>query len=167
MLDPVVADRILNAFKHPRQAANGGNSAARVMPAAPGSASMSAAAAPLGSGLSLSTLSAAQLRRELIRFERETLELAREKNLVLRRDEVHAARPEMIGAARNALLSIPDELGDILASEYNPILGRAGRRVVVHLPESWGGLRTRNPLLVSILKWETATSPKLDTVGVT
>ena len=26
------------------------------------------------------------------------------------------------------------------------ILGRAGRRVVVHLSASWGGLKTKNPL---------------------
>ena len=47
------------------------------------------------------------------------------------------------------------------------ILGRAGRRVVVHLSESWGGLKTRIPLLDSILKWEIPTSPKLETAIVT
>lgn len=47
------------------------------------------------------------------------------------------------------------------------ILGRAGRRVVVHLSESWGGLKTRIPLLDSILKWEIPTSPKLDSATVT
>ena len=47
------------------------------------------------------------------------------------------------------------------------ILGRAGRRVVVHLSESWGGLKTRISLLDSILKWEIATSPKLDAAVVT
>jgi hypothetical protein len=41
------------------------------------------------------------------------------------------------------------------------ILGRAGRRVVVHLSESWGGLKTR-----IFLKWEIATSPKLDAAVV-
>ena len=30
------------------------------------------------------------------------------------------------------------------------ILGRAGRRLVVHLSQSWGGLQTRNPLLDNI-----------------
>ena len=42
------------------------------------------------------------------------------------------------------------------------ILGRAGRRLVVHLSESWGGLRTRNSLLDNILNWQIPTSPKLD-----
>jgi hypothetical protein len=41
------------------------------------------------------------------------------------------------------------------------ILGRAGRRVVIHMSESWGGLKTRIPLLESILTWEIPTSPKL------
>ncbi|HEX3876830.1 MAG TPA: hypothetical protein VHW24_07590 [Bryobacteraceae bacterium] len=31
------------------------------------------------------------------------------------------------------------------------ILGRAGRRLVIHLSQSWGGLQTRNRLLDSIL----------------
>ena len=44
------------------------------------------------------------------------------------------------------------------------ILGRAGRRLVVHLSESWGGLRTRNSLLDNILNWQIPTSPKLDPV---
>jgi hypothetical protein len=47
------------------------------------------------------------------------------------------------------------------------ILGRAGRRLVVHLSESWGGLRTRNSLLDNILNWQLPTSPKLDPVLVT
>jgi hypothetical protein len=41
------------------------------------------------------------------------------------------------------------------------ILGRSARRLVVHLGESWGGLKTRKPLLASILEWEIPTSPKL------
>ena len=40
------------------------------------------------------------------------------------------------------------------------ILGRSARRIVVHLGESWGGLKTRNPLLTSILDWQIPTSPK-------
>ena len=44
------------------------------------------------------------------------------------------------------------------------ILGRADRRLVVHLSESWGGLRTRNSLLDNILNWQIPTSPKLDPV---
>jgi Transposase DDE domain group 1 len=47
------------------------------------------------------------------------------------------------------------------------ILGRAGRRLVIHLSESWGGLKTRNPLLDSILNWQIPTSPKLETALVT
>jgi hypothetical protein len=47
------------------------------------------------------------------------------------------------------------------------ILGRAGRRLVVHLSESWGGLRTRNSLLDNILNWQIPTSPKLDPVRQT
>jgi len=47
------------------------------------------------------------------------------------------------------------------------ILGRAGRRVVVHLSQSWGGLKTRIPLLDSILNWQIPTSPKLDSGWVT
>jgi hypothetical protein len=41
------------------------------------------------------------------------------------------------------------------------ILGRAGRRLVLHLSDNWGGLKTRIPLLDSILNWEIPTSPKL------
>lgn len=44
------------------------------------------------------------------------------------------------------------------------ILGRAGRRLVVHPSESWGGLRTRNSLLDCILNWQIPTSPKMDPV---
>lgn len=41
------------------------------------------------------------------------------------------------------------------------ILGRAGRRAVLHLSQSWGGLTSRIPLLDSILGCEFPTSPKL------
>jgi hypothetical protein len=44
------------------------------------------------------------------------------------------------------------------------ILGRAGRRLVVHLSQSWGGLRTRKSLLDNILNWQIPTSPKLNPV---
>jgi hypothetical protein len=44
------------------------------------------------------------------------------------------------------------------------ILGRAGRRVAVHLSASWGGLKTRIPLLESILACEFPTSPKWNPV---
>jgi Transposase DDE domain group 1 len=42
------------------------------------------------------------------------------------------------------------------------ILGRAGRRLVLHLSQSWGGLQARNPLFDSILRWQIPTSPKFD-----
>jgi hypothetical protein len=41
------------------------------------------------------------------------------------------------------------------------VLGRAGRRLVIHLSQSWGGLKSRIPLLDSILACEFPTSPKL------
>ncbi|MEN6641589.1 MAG: IS1380 family transposase [Armatimonadia bacterium] len=41
------------------------------------------------------------------------------------------------------------------------ILGRAGRHLVVHLSQSWGGLQSRIPLLNSILACEFPISPKL------
>jgi hypothetical protein len=44
------------------------------------------------------------------------------------------------------------------------ILGRSGRRLVVHLSQSWGGLKSRIPLLDSILSCEFSTSPKLASV---
>jgi hypothetical protein len=44
------------------------------------------------------------------------------------------------------------------------ILGRAGRRLVVHLSQTWGGLKSRIPLPDSILACEIPTSPKLTTV---
>jgi Transposase DDE domain group 1 len=47
------------------------------------------------------------------------------------------------------------------------ILGRAGRRIVLHLSESWGGAKTRNPLIASIFKWEFPTSPKLEFASAT
>lgn len=40
------------------------------------------------------------------------------------------------------------------------ILGRAGRRIVLHLSKSWGGLADRIPLLDSILNWQIPISPK-------
>lgn len=47
------------------------------------------------------------------------------------------------------------------------ILGRAGRRLVLHLSQSWGALKTRNSLLDSILLWQIPTSPKLDSALAT
>jgi hypothetical protein len=42
------------------------------------------------------------------------------------------------------------------------ILGRAGRRLVLHLSQSWGGLARRIPLLDNILNWEIPNSPKFE-----
>lgn len=42
------------------------------------------------------------------------------------------------------------------------ILGRAGRRVVLHLSESWGGLKTRSVLFDNVLCWQIPTSPKFN-----
>src|SRR5436190_737895 len=47
------------------------------------------------------------------------------------------------------------------------ILGRTGRRLVIHLSQSWGGLTTRIPLLDNILRWQIPTSPKLASALVT
>jgi hypothetical protein len=47
------------------------------------------------------------------------------------------------------------------------ILGRSGRRLVVHLSHSWGGLKTRILLLENFLHWQIPTSPKLDPMRVT
>ena len=47
------------------------------------------------------------------------------------------------------------------------ILGRAGRRLVLHLSESWGGLKTRSALFDNILRWQIPTSPKFDSALVT
>jgi hypothetical protein len=44
------------------------------------------------------------------------------------------------------------------------ILGRSGRRLVVHLSQSWGGLKSRIPLLDSILACDFSISPKLTPV---
>jgi hypothetical protein len=41
------------------------------------------------------------------------------------------------------------------------ILGRTGRRLVIHLSQSWGGLKSRIPLLDGLLACEFPTSPKL------
>ena len=41
------------------------------------------------------------------------------------------------------------------------LLGRAGRRLVLHLSVSWGGLKQRIPLLEHLLAYPVSTSPKL------
>jgi hypothetical protein len=47
------------------------------------------------------------------------------------------------------------------------LLGRAGRHLVLHMSASWGGLKTRIPLLDSILNWQIPMSPKLEPVVTT
>jgi hypothetical protein len=47
------------------------------------------------------------------------------------------------------------------------VLGRAGRRAVLHLSESWGGLSQRKPLLDNLLSYAFSTSPKLEIVPST
>jgi DNA-directed RNA polymerase subunit N (RpoN/RPB10) len=47
------------------------------------------------------------------------------------------------------------------------ILGRAGRRLVLHLSQSWGGLVQRIPLLDHILQWQIPTSPKFEPEPIT
>jgi hypothetical protein len=47
------------------------------------------------------------------------------------------------------------------------VLGRAGRRLVLHLSESWGGLKTRSSLFDNILRWQIPTSPKFNSVIAT
>lgn len=47
------------------------------------------------------------------------------------------------------------------------ILGRSGRKLVLHMSRSWGGLTSRIPLLDSILNWQIPTSPKLEPEPVT
>jgi hypothetical protein len=42
------------------------------------------------------------------------------------------------------------------------ILGKSGRKQVLHLSSAWGGLETRNPLFEKILSYVFPTSPKLD-----
>src|ERR1700684_1454037 len=42
------------------------------------------------------------------------------------------------------------------------LLGRAGRRLVLHLSTSWGGLQQRIPLLENVLTYRVPTSPKLN-----
>jgi Transposase DDE domain group 1 len=47
------------------------------------------------------------------------------------------------------------------------ILGRAGRRLVLHLSESWGGLKARTAFFDNILRWQIPTSPKFDPLTAT
>lgn len=41
------------------------------------------------------------------------------------------------------------------------ILGKRSRKPVLHIAESWGGLRKHKPLIDNILSWQISTSPKL------
>jgi hypothetical protein len=47
------------------------------------------------------------------------------------------------------------------------ILGRSGRRSVIHMSKDWGGLEQRNPLFEKILSYVFPTSPKLTTPEIT
>jgi hypothetical protein len=47
------------------------------------------------------------------------------------------------------------------------ILGRTGRRLVLHLSETWGGLKTRSSFFDNILRWQIPTSPKFNSVIAT
>jgi len=47
------------------------------------------------------------------------------------------------------------------------ILGRAGSRLVLHLSQSWGGLKSQNIILDNILHWQIPTSPKFTPVVAT
>ena len=47
------------------------------------------------------------------------------------------------------------------------LLGRAGRRLVLHLSVAWGGLHKRKPLLENVLRYLNPTSPKLHPEPVT
>jgi len=42
------------------------------------------------------------------------------------------------------------------------ILGRAGRKPVLHISSAWGGLDKHHPFVEAILQWVRPTSPKLD-----
>lgn len=47
------------------------------------------------------------------------------------------------------------------------ILGTAGRRTILFLSESWGGLKSRTPLFDKLITYASATSPKLPGEGIT
>lgn len=70
----------------------------------------------------------ARAKNEVLKMERADMENKKMKGELLDRDEVQTAWRGMITAAKNSLLSIPDELGDTLASEYNPIRCRERMR---------------------------------------
>ena len=42
------------------------------------------------------------------------------------------------------------------------ILGRAGRKPVLHISTAWGGVEKHHPFVEAILQWVRPTSPKLD-----
>jgi hypothetical protein len=49
----------------------------------------------------------------------------------------------------------------------SPIAGRDGRRPVLHLSQSWGGLHAHKPLIEQSLAWVRAISPPLEKTRVT
>jgi hypothetical protein len=68
----------------------------------------------------------------------------------------HAAAPERRknGFQRPATLRAAVFIG-------GAILGKRSRKPVLHIAESWGGLRKHKPLIDNILRWQISTSPKL------
>ena len=59
---------------------------------------------------------------------------------------------------------IPADFATLRAQVFlcGALLGRAGRRLVLHLSTSWGGLQQRIPLLENILLYGLPTSPKFN-----
>lgn len=66
----------------------------------------------------LTTISAAQLRRELVRIERESLKLAQEKKLLVPLAEVESAWTDVGVRLKNAVLSIPAQMVNRLPAEW-------------------------------------------------
>ncbi len=89
--------------------------------AAPATAAPAGPVRPILSAAPISSLSAAQLRRELVRLEKETLLLGEQKKLLVPVGEVNAWVSGMIIRAKDVLLRIGPELRDRLAQESNPI----------------------------------------------
>lgn len=71
--------------------------------------------------LSALTYDEAQRLKEIELYRRQKLANDETAGTLIEAGEVTTAWHEMIGAAKNRLLLIPDELGDRLASESNPI----------------------------------------------
>jgi hypothetical protein len=50
----------------------------------------------------------------------------------------------------------------VLVFLCSAVLGKSGRKQVLHMSSAWGGLEPRNPLFEKILAYVFPTSPKLD-----